>query len=103
MTASRVPQAIPASMAVAVIFRVTFMPAHRNGRAPGMELQSSSYMLAPPADVTGYPRSALDPAHEGHDDDVDEDVQDRHGDERLVGLGSVVDELPPHGRHLEQG
>ena len=44
MTASTVPQAMPTRIATSVIRSVTFMPVQRNGSAPGMELQSKSYM-----------------------------------------------------------
>src|SRR5207244_11331478 len=44
ITASTVPQAIPATTATAVIPSDTFIPCQRNGSAPGMELQSKSYI-----------------------------------------------------------
>ena len=36
---------MPTEMAISVIDSVTFMPSHRIGRAPGIEVQSNSYMI----------------------------------------------------------
>jgi hypothetical protein len=44
ITASTVPHAMPAATATPVIPSDTFIPCHRNGSNPGMELQSKSYM-----------------------------------------------------------
>src|SRR5512142_3267930 len=102
MTASTVPHAMPATMAVRVMRSVTFMPTQRKGSAPGMELQSSSYISLAPADEARHARLRLDPSHEAHEEEVQRYVEHGHRDERLVGLGRVVHELPAHGRELEE-
>src|ERR1700674_1660969 len=95
ISASTVPHAIPTTMAVPVISRVVFRPPQRMGRAPGMELQSKSYMTSPlfTADETGYASATFDPAHDKHDDHVDQQIQQGDGNKRFVRLGREIHQL----------
>src|ERR1700675_4275818 len=43
--AIRVPSTMPTTMATPVISSVRTIPCHKNGSAPGIELQSNSYIV----------------------------------------------------------
>src|ERR1700730_15635584 len=106
--ASSVPQTMPAATATKVNSSESTIPFQRNGSAPGIELQSISYIAAPfrlaigGADEPWNAGVLLHLPHDQHDRNVDDQIEDRDRDERFVGLRSVVDELAPLCSQLEQ-
>src|ERR1700738_1708129 len=108
MIARSVPQTMPAATATKVNSSESTIPFQRSGSAPGIDLQSISYIAAPcrlaigGADEPGNAGVLLHLPHDQHDRNVDDQIEDSDRDERFVGLRGVIDELPSLRRQLEQ-
>ena len=94
-TASSVPQTMPKTTAVRVISRVMTAPFAQKGERAGNGTPVEFVHRLP---LLGYhearnARAPLDPTHEEHHHDVDDQVEQGDGDERLVRLRRVIHQL----------
>src|SRR5258708_36537533 len=99
---------MPAPTATKVSSSESTIPFQRKGSAPGIELQSNSYIAAPfrlaigGAGESGDAGVLLHLPHDQHDGNVDDQVEDRDPNERFVGLRGVISELASLCSELEQ-